>query len=47
MSKRLFLVLAILTMPFTLQGCAAAIGAGAVVVADEVLEDRDGDDGLF
>ena len=30
-----------------LSGCAVAVGGAAVVIADEVIEDRDGGDGLF
>lgn len=28
-------------------GCALAVGAGAVVVGDEIVEDRQGGDGIF
>ena len=31
----------------SLSGCAAAVGAGAVIVADEILERENGDDGLI
>ncbi len=41
------LLLSVLAVP-VLSGCVpVAVGAGAVVVADEVIEDREGGDGLF
>ena len=46
MNKLVPLVIALLAA-FQLSGCAAAVGAGAVVVADKILEEENGDDGLF
>lgn len=42
----LALISLLITLPI-LSGCAAAVGAGAAVVADEAIEDREGGDGLF
>lgn len=39
--------LAALIAVTALSGCAVAVGAGAVVITDEVLERRDGGDGLI
>ncbi len=47
MSKKLILALGLLVSGFALQGCALAVGAGAAVVADEIIEDEKGGDGLF
>ena len=44
--KKLLLVMALPAF-CVLSGCAAAVGAGAVVVADQVIEDQNGGDGLF
>ena len=41
------MIAALLLAAPLLSGCAVALGAGAVVVADEVMEDRQGDDGLI
>ncbi|MEM9716791.1 MAG: hypothetical protein AAF826_09770 [Pseudomonadota bacterium] len=30
-----------------LSGCAAAIGVGGMIIADEILEEDNGGDGLF
>ncbi|MEO1564428.1 MAG: hypothetical protein AAFR98_13410 [Pseudomonadota bacterium] len=45
--NKVVLTLLALFAAFQISGCAAAIGAGGVIVADEVLEDQNGDDGLF
>ena len=47
MTKRIFLAVGLLITGFSLQGCAVAIGAAGAVVADEILEDERGGDGLF
>jgi hypothetical protein len=40
--------LVILALAASLSGCVpVAIGAGAAIVADEVIEDKKGGDGLF
>lgn len=36
----------LLALPL-LSACAAAVGAGAAVVADEAIEQEEGGDGLF
>ncbi|MCT8328017.1 hypothetical protein [Albidovulum sediminis] len=47
MTRRTGWILALLMLG-TLPGCAAVIvGAGGAVLADEVVEDREGGDGLF
>ncbi len=47
MTKQLILALGLLISGFALQGCALAVGAGAAVVVDEIIEDERGGDGLF
>ncbi len=47
MFQRLMLLLVICTAPM-LSGCVPVVaGAGAAVIADEVMEDQNGGDGLF
>ena len=41
------LILTALLAAYTLSGCALAVGAGAAVVADEIIEEERGGDGLF
>ncbi|MEO0344434.1 MAG: hypothetical protein AAF198_13450 [Pseudomonadota bacterium] len=45
--RRFFFVIFALVAVLQLSACAAAIGAGGVIIVDEVLEDENGDDGLF
>lgn len=48
MQKNLGLIIVLLMAATTLSGCAAvAVGAAGAVVADKVVEDRNGGDGLF
>ncbi len=48
MTPRLILTFALLASTSLLSACAQlAIGAGAAVIADEVVEDQRGGDGLF
>ena len=47
MPRKFALSLALLLGAMNLSGCVAAVGAGAVVVADEVAERDRGGDGLF
>ena len=47
MTKRILLAMGLLITSFGLQGCALAVGAAGVVVADEILENERGGDGLF
>lgn len=42
MTTRLCLILTLMTGAFALSGCAAAVGAGGVIAADEIAEDRGG-----
>lgn len=42
MTSRLAKILALALLLPTVSGCAAAIGAGAAIVADEVAEDNGG-----
>lgn len=45
--SRPHLIVALILGALALSGCAVAVGAGAVVITDEILEQRDGDDGLI
>lgn len=47
MTRKTLTILALLMAAPMLAGCAAAVGAGAAVVADEAVEDERGGDGLF
>ena len=48
MTKPFFLILDLSCLPLPLAGCVAlAVGAAGAVVVDEVIEDRDGGEGLF
>ena len=47
MSNRIILAFGLILSVFALQGCAVALGAAGAVVADEILEDERGGDGLF
>ena len=47
MTKKMILALGLSIAGFGLQGCALAVGAAGVVVADEILENERGGDGLF
>ena len=47
MTHRLIIALGLTISAFTLQGCALAVGAAGAVVADEIIEDKEGGDGLF
>ena len=47
MKPKIWLVLALALMPFAMSACGPVVGAGAVVAADKVAEEEDGDDGLF
>lgn len=48
MQKKLYTAVALLIAGLSLSGCAAvAVGAAGAVIADKVVEDRNGDDGLF
>ena len=44
---KIFQILLILLAGFQLSACALAVGAGAAVVVDEIVEDERGGDGLF
>ncbi|WP_167853564.1 hypothetical protein [Roseovarius aestuariivivens] len=47
MTHRFWLSLAFLGSMTALQACAPAIGAGAVVAADQIIEEEEGGDGIF
>lgn len=47
MSNRFILAFGLLVSVFALQGCAVAVGAAGAVIADEIIEDERGGDGLF
>lgn len=51
MTPKFWIALALIAVGFAQSGCApvaaAAVGAGAIVMADEAKEEEDGDDGLF
>ncbi|WP_343081775.1 hypothetical protein [Ostreiculturibacter nitratireducens] len=48
MGKKLWMVLAMMAAGTALSGCAPLVIAGAgAVVADEVMEEKGGGDGLF
>ena len=44
---KILMILFSLMAAYTLSGCAVAVGAGAAVIADEIVEDEKGGDGLF
>ncbi|MFY0692053.1 MAG: hypothetical protein JXR14_09065 [Paracoccaceae bacterium] len=45
--KKFSYILVALVTASSLSGCAVAVGAGGAIVADEIMEDRNGGDGLF
>ncbi|NNK78800.1 MAG: hypothetical protein HKP40_08835 [Litoreibacter sp.] len=46
--KKISFILMTIAASATLSGCAPlVIGAGGAVIADEIVEDRKGGDGLF
>ena len=47
MLTKFWMILALVAGGAALSGCGPAIGAGAVIAADEIAEEEDGDDGLF
>lgn len=47
MSTKKWMALGLVVLSFGLQGCAVAVGAAGAVIADEILEDERGGDGLF
>ncbi len=47
MRTKIWVALAMLMAVTGLSGCAAALVGAGVVVADEIVEDRQGGDGLF
>lgn len=47
MTHRIWILLALLGSTTALQACAPAIGAGAIVAADQIVEEEEGGDGLF
>ncbi len=47
MQPKLWIALSLLLSGSALSACGPAIGAGAVVAADAIAEEEDGDDGLF
>lgn len=44
---KLLMILMSLMAAYSLSGCAVAVGAGAAVVADKIVEEEEGGDGLF
>ena len=47
MKPRVWAILALLLSVPVLSACGPLIGAGAVVAADKVVEEENGDEGLF
>jgi hypothetical protein len=48
MKNKLWLMVVLAAASAAVSGCVpAAIGAAGVVAVDQVMEDQDGDDGLF
>ena len=47
MTKRFWMVLAVLATGTGVSGCAAALGAAGAVLVDQSMEQEQGGDGLF